>query len=149
MINIRKDHSVKKSTLPNVIMAVIVTIIMLGLTVSNAFFGAVRIVAYGELDNLIFLLPVPIAVTVIYTVWLLARRFPGEVRGFAMSFGLLLGLLIFYLTSHPACSETQFCLDLWPLLAFGIFLLIVFLLSLYYLARVRRIERQIKKRTTK
>lgn len=148
-MKIRQDYSMKKGTLPNVIMAAIVTIIMLGLTVSNAFFGAVRLVAYGELDNLIFLLPVPIAVTAICTVWLLVQRFPREVKGYAISFGILLVLSIFYSTTSPPCSKTQICIDVRPLLALGAFLLVVFLLSLYYLARVRRIEKDVTKRTTK
>lgn len=150
MIKARKDYGVKKGSLPNIIMATIITIIMLVPTVPNLLFGAVRLVAYGEPGSLIFLLPVTIAVTVICTVWLLVRRFPREVQGFAMLFGLLLVLTVFYITSGASsCSGTQLCFDFGPLIAEGVFMLAIFLLSLYYLARVRRIERDGTKRTTK
>lgn len=149
MIKARMERTMKKVTVLNVTIATIITIMMLGPTVLNAVFGAARVVLYGELDNLVFLLPLPIAVTAVYTVWLLTKRFPQEVRGYAISFGTLLMLTIFYLTTSPPCSTTQICIDVRPLLAVGVFLLAVLLLSLYYLARVRQIKGNIIKRITK
>lgn len=139
----------KKGTLPNIIMATIVTIIILGLTGSNALFGAIRIAVYGELDNLVFILPLITTVTAIYTIWLLVRRYPQKVREFTIFFSLFLGTLFFYISSVDSCPSTGLCLNLGPLLGLGIFLLAVFLLSLYYLAKIRLIERAATKRTAK
>jgi xanthine/uracil permease len=122
---------------------------MLVFTVTNALFGIVGVVLYGELSNLIFLLPLLIAVVVIYTIWLLVRRYPRMFREYVLFFGLIFGSLLLYLLTFAPCSGTQLCLDFGPLVAFGVFLLIVFLLSLWYLARVRLIERNTTKRTKK
>lgn len=139
----------KKKSVSNAIMATIVTVIMLVLTGPSAFFATIRMILYGTLDDLVFLLPVPIAVAAIYAVWLLVRRHPHKVTEFFLLFGLLLGLMIFYISSVDSCPANQLCLGIGPLMALGVFLLCVFLLSLYYLVRIRLIEKDVTKRTTK
>lgn len=139
----------KKGTILNIVLSVVITIIMLVFAVSNALHGIAGVVLYGGLDDLIFMLPLLIAVIVIYMLWLLVRRYPRMFREYVLFFGLLLGSLVLYIVTIPPCSGTQLCFNFAPLAAFGLFLLIVFLLSIYYFARVRLIERNATKRTMK
>lgn len=146
-----KGHEVKKGTVLNVVIATVLTVGMLVLLLPTAVVALVRIVAYGEFDNLFFLLPVPIAAVIIYTIWRLIGRYSQLFREYVIFFGLLFGSLILYVANLAPCSGVQLCLNLEPFVAFGVFLLIVFLLTLWYLVRVRMIERKstTRKRITK
>lgn len=139
----------KKGTRLNTVIAIVITIIMSVFAVLAAFGVIVRIAEFGSFDDLMYLLPpVPIAATVIYTVWLLVWRYPQKFREYSIFLGMLSGALIgtLYLFSLEPCSGLQ-CLGPFVkgLLALGIFLLIVLLLSLYYLVRVRIDSSQSKK----
>lgn len=142
----------KKGNRLNTVIAIVITIIMSAFTALGIMAVVSQIAKSGTSDNLMFLSPVPVTATVIYTVWLLVRRYPQKFREYIVFFGILSGSLIgtLYLFSLEPCSGLM-CLGPFAkgLLAIGIFLLIVLLLSLWYIARVRMVERKDTIRTTK
>lgn len=141
MTKLTGAEGMKKNTKRNTVAAAIITVAMAILFGPHLIRIILVTIEYGSSPtDLLLLLVFAMVAAIIYVMWLLARGYPEQFRKLTILLAIIFGIVLSvgYLLSLQSCSGLN-CLGagIQGLIVLGIGLLAAFLLSLYYLVRIR------------